>query len=163
MNVLTSELFQSIEKAQTYEDKVRILKTNDYPIVRALFTLNYNPDFKMLLPEGVPPYRKDVDKPIGYNETTLQLELKRFYIWMDPNINISKIKKESLFIEMLEGLHFSEAEVLCAAKDKTLSNLYPSLTEDLARDAFPGIFPFPPSPKKETVPTKKSRSKKLSN
>ena len=163
MNGLTSELFQAVEKAERYEDKVRILKTNDYPIVRALFTLNYNPDFKMLLPEGTPPYRKDVDKPIGYNETTLQLELKRFYIWMDPNVNINKIKKETLFIEMLEGLHYSEAEIICSAKDRVLTDLYPSLTEELVRDAYPGIFPFPPTPKKETAPAKKSRSKKPLN
>ena len=37
----------------------------------------YNPLVKWLLPEGSPPYKKEDDKPIGYEQTTLQNELNK--------------------------------------------------------------------------------------
>lgn len=159
MNILVSELFSLIEKAQDQQQKVNLLRQYDTGIVRFILSLNFNPEFNLLLPEGVPPYKKD-DKPIGYHQTTLLQEWKRMYIWQTPNINLTKLKKESLFIEMLEGLHSSEAELFCAAKDGKLETIYKSITEDLVREAYPNIFPFPPTPKEVPVAKKPARKKK---
>jgi hypothetical protein len=107
----------------------------------------------MDLPEGEPPFRKDTDKPIGYNESSLQLELRRFYVWLDPRTNLPKIKKESLFVNMLEGIHWTEAEALCLAKDRKLHTKYKSLKEDMVREAFPlALTPKPVEMKKEKAP-----------
>lgn len=157
---LVSEIFTMVEKAKSKEERVAILRNNNYLPLIALLQLCYHPGKKLLLPEGTPPYKKEEDKPIGYQQTTLNLELRRFYIWIDPNVNIPRLKKESLFIEMLEGLHYSEADALCAAKDSKLTTLYPSLTEDLVREAFPDILP-PKEESKEEIKPKKSSSKKL--
>ena len=89
---------------------------------------------------------KEVGKPIGYHQTSIQNELKRFYIWANPDTNLPRLKKEVLFSEMLEGMHYSEADLLCAAKDGVLTTLYKSITEDLVREAFPNILP-PAKPK----------------
>ena len=62
-------------------------------------------------------------------------------------------------MEMLEGLHFSEADIILAAKDKDVSKVYKSITEDLVREAFPNMLP-PPQPKPAVV--KKSTTKKSS-
>jgi hypothetical protein len=149
MDKLVSELFQLVEKAEKREDKIRLLKTHDFPVVRAMFSLNYNPSFKLNLPEGAPPFRRETDKPMGYQQTSLLLELRRFYVWMDPNVTLPKVKRETLFIEMLEGLHFTEADIVCAVKDGRLTTIYPSLTESLVREAYPDIFPFPPKEEEE--------------
>ena len=159
MNILVSELFALIEKTEDRQQKINLLRQYDTGIVRFVLSLNFNPEFNLLLPEGKPPYRK-LDKPIGYQTTTLLLEWRRMYIWQQPNINLSKTKKESLFIEMLEGLHESEAELLCAAKDGEMETVYKSITEDLVREAYPNIFPFPPTVKKEPVAAKKPLRKK---
>ena len=66
------------------------------------------------------------------------------------------MKRESLFIDMLEGLHYTEAEVLCAAKDRKLDKMYPNIKEDLIRLAFPDMLP----PKVEKSVKKKRGSKK---
>ena len=105
---------------------------------------------KMDLPEGEPPFRKDTDKPIGYNESSLQLELRRFYVWLEPSTNLPKLKKESLFVSMLEGIHWTEAEALCLAKDRKLHTKYKSLKEDIVREAFPlALTPKPAKVKEE--------------
>ena len=145
MDILVSELFDKVNKLVDKNEKINLLRKYDYPIVRALFTLNYNPSYKLDLPQGIPPFKRLTDTPIGYQQSILFNELKRFYIWMDPSLNINKIKKESLFIDMLEALHFTEADLICKVKDRLLTDLYPTLTESLVRESFPGIFPFEPT------------------
>lgn len=150
---LQSEVLEQFEKAKTREEKISILKRYEVPVLRALMRLNFDENAKMDLPEGEPPFKKDTDVPIGYNQTNLIQEYKRFYIWLDPNTNLPRLKKEQLFIELLEGLHISEAEVLILAKDKKLQSKFKSLKEDIVREAYP--FTLPPVPEGEKAKGKK--------
>ena len=151
MNLLVSEILDKFEVAKTREEKIAVLKNNVTDPLLVLLRLNYDHMLKMDLPEGEPPFRKDTDKPIGYNESSLQLELRRFYVWLDPRTNLPKIKKESLFVSLLEGIHWTEAEALCLAKDRKLHTKYKSLKEDMVREAFPlALTPKPPVEKTES-------------
>jgi hypothetical protein len=141
MSLLQSEILDLFEKAKTKQEKVAVLKKYESPVLRALMRINFDKNVKMSLPEGEPPFRKETGKPIGYHESTLHLEYRRFYIWLDPNQKITPIRKERLFIEMLEGLHVSEAELICLAKDRNLSKKYKSLKEDIVREAYPNALP----------------------
>jgi hypothetical protein len=141
MNLLVPEILDLVEKTKNKADKVTVLRQNETPGVRGVLRLNFDPNVKFDLPEGEPPFKKDKDKPIGYHETNLITEVKRFYIWADSRQNISKLRKEQLFVEMCEGLHYTEAEVLVLAKDRKLKERYKSLNEDLVREAFPGLIP----------------------
>ena len=137
MHLLVSEILDKFEAAKTREEKIAVLQNNVTDPLLVLLRLNYDHLLKMDLPEGEPPFRKDTDKPIGYSESSLQLELRRFYVWLDPATNLPKLKKESLFVNMLEGIHWTEAEALCLAKDRKLQTKYKSLKEDIVREAFP--------------------------
>ena len=153
MNLLVSEILDKFELAKTREEKIAVLKNNVTDPLLVLLRLNYDHMLKMDLPDGEPPFRKDIDKPIGYNESSLQLELRRFYVWLDPRTNLPKLKKESLFVNMLEGIHWTEAEALCLAKDRKLHTKYKSLKEDMVREAFPlALTPKPVEVKKEKAP-----------
>lgn len=146
--LLVPEILDKFEAAKTREEKIAILRENVSDPLLVLLRLNYDHMLKMDLPEGEPPFRKDTDKPIGYSESSLQLELRRFYIWLEPTTNLPKLKKESLFVTMLEGIHWTEAEVLCLAKDRNLQTRYKSLKEDIVREAFPrALTPKPPKEK----------------
>ncbi len=147
MNLLVPEILDLVEKTKNKADKVLVLRQNETPGIRGILRLNFDPNVKFDLPEGDPPFKKDTDKPIGYHQTNLITEVKRFYIWADPRQNISKLRKEQLFVEVLEGLHYTEAEVLILAKDRKLKDRYKSLSDDLVREAFPGLIP----PKIETA------------
>ena len=149
--LLQSEVLELFEKAETRQDKINILRKHEVPVLRALMRLNFDPNGKMDLPEGIPPYKKDTDKPIGYNETNLITEYRRFYIWLDRKTKLTRLRKEQLFIELLEGLHHSEAEVLCLAKDGLLHTKYPSLTISVVREAFP--YTLPPDLEETVVKT----------
>ena len=150
MNLLVSEILDKFEVAKTREEKIAVLKGNVNDPLLVLLRLNYDHMLKMDLPEGEPPFRKDIDKPIGYSESSLQLELRRFYVWLEPKTNLPKIKKESLFVNMLEGIHWTEAEALCLAKDRKLQTKYKSLKEDIVREAFPrALTPKPVKEKEE--------------
>jgi hypothetical protein len=153
MHLLVSEILDKFEAAKTREEKIAVLQDNvTYPLL-VLLRLNYDHMLKMDLPDGEPPFKKDTDKPIGYSESSLQLELRRFYVWLDPNVNLPKIKKESLFVNMLEGIHWTEAEALCLAKDRKLQTKYKSLKEDIVREAFPrALTPKPVKEKVEKAP-----------
>ena len=120
MHLLVSEILDKFEVAKTREEKIAVLQNNVTDPLLVLLRLNYDHMLKMDLPDGEPPFRKDTDKPIGYSESSLQLELRRFYVWLNPATNLPKLKKESLFVNMLEGIHWTEAEALCLAKDRKL-------------------------------------------
>lgn len=141
MKLLLSEVLEQVDKAKTKEEKIKILKSNESPALRGIMRINFDTSVNMALPEGTPPYNKITDVPIGEQQTKLISEYRRFYIWLDPKINLTRMKKESLFIEMLEGLHHSEAELICLAKDKKLHTKYKTVKEDLIREVFPATLP----------------------
>jgi hypothetical protein len=149
MRLLIPEVFQKADTAKTKEEKIKILRDNDSQPLRAMLYLNFNPDTKWNLPDGEPPFKKEREVPAGLSETTLYRETRRLYIWTQET-NLPKSKREKLFIELLEGVQWTEAEMLCAVKDKRLQKLYKSLKEPLVREAFPGLLPAPV--KEEKVP-----------
>lgn len=141
MNILFFELFEKVDAAKTKLEKIKLLQQFDSQPLRGLLRINFDPNLKMNLPEGEPPFKKDLDKPIGYDETNLLTEFRRFYIWFDQNLNLSKLKREQLFVDLLEGLNFREAEMLCLVKDKKLTSRFKTLKEDIVREAFPELLP----------------------
>ena len=98
--LLVPEILDKFEAAKTKEEKIIVLRENVCDPLLVLLRLNYDHMLKMDLPEGEPPFRKDTDKPIGYSESSLQLELRRFYVWLEPTVSLPKIKKESLFVKI---------------------------------------------------------------
>lgn len=154
MRLTIPEILDLVEKEETTDAKIKTLRSYDSPVLRQLLQLAYHPDAKMNLPEGVPPFKHDLDLPYGYSDTNLYQEARRLYIFTQKNNNLSKLKIESLFIGILEGIHPKEAIFLCAVKDKDLTRLYPSIDYDLVFSAFPGILPKQEAPVKKEVETK---------
>jgi hypothetical protein len=137
------QILDEVEKAGTKESRINILRAYDHPILRGIMQINFDPNVTVYLPEGEPPFKKDTAVPIGYSETNLYTEFRRFYIWLQKDINLTRVRKETLFIQFLEGIHWTEAEVICLSKDRKLQTKYKQLKEDLVREAFPGLLPAP--------------------
>ena len=87
-------------------------------------------------PEGNPPYKEnqfDDCQPMLYQE------VRRMYLFVEGgNDNITKLKREQLFIGLLESLDRDDAKLLCAVKDKKLP--YKGITPQIVKDAFPGLI-----------------------
>jgi len=106
--------------------------------------LLFSPNIRLDLPEGIPPFSRD-NLPLGNSMGRVDKAIKvlgklALMPGQTPSSGLSKIKKETLFIQLLESVNEKDAEAIIAMKDKTLSQLYPVLDETLAKAAFPDIF-----------------------
>ena len=130
------EIFTKINNAKDKPQKIAVLKQFDNQAMRQLLKAAFDPKIKFDLPEGNPPYIKN-EAPAGTEHTSLASEARKLYHFVvGGNNQITKLKKETMFIQMLEGLHGDDAEVLMAIKNKTLNNVYKGLTANLVKETF---------------------------
>ena len=133
--------------------------TKLHPSLKALFIWNFDESVISLLPPGEVPYFGDdqdslstkietaVEKmgesgSLGATDTkhtTIRTEYTKFYNFIKGgNDALSSLRRESIFIDLLQGLHPLEAEILCLCKDKKLQEKY-KLTKEIASEAYPDI------------------------
>ena len=133
---LISEIFTKINNAKDKPKKIEVLRQYDTPGMRMILKGAFDPKIEWDLPPGTPPYIEN-EAPAGTEHTYLEIEAKRLYNFAKGgNDTINKIRKETLFIQMLEGLHASEAKVLIDVKNKSLNKTYKGLTSDMVKEAF---------------------------
>ena len=136
MDLLISEILDKVSKAKTKQNKVALLKEYDSPSLRMVIKSSFDPKIKWSLPEGEVPFKRN-EAPAGTEHSTLAYESRRLYHYIGGgNPSLSQTKRETMFVQMLEGLHDTEADVLVAAKDKSLHQAYKGLSANVVRDAF---------------------------
>jgi hypothetical protein len=54
------------------------------------------------------------------------------------NDSLNGIRRESIFVNLLEGIHPLEAEIICLCKDKKLQTKY-KITKEIVSEAYPDI------------------------
>jgi hypothetical protein len=155
MRFTIPEILQAVSDARTHADKVRILQNCGTEVLEQVLQYNFHPDIAFNLPEGDCPYKKEKDIPVGKSHSNLYREGRRLYLFIKGQApNLKPYRREMLFIELLEGIHWTEADMLIAVKDKRLTDLYPGVTYESVRDAYTRILPQEP-PKKVAKPTAK--------
>ena len=133
---LFSEILTKVNNAKTKDKKIAVLKDNDSEPLRMLIKSSFDPKIKWVMPEGEVPYKPN-EAPEGTEHTLLSQEVRRFWHYIEGADNQTpKMKKETMFIQMLEGLHKDEAEVLCHTKDKILHQKYKGLSDNVVKTAF---------------------------
>ena len=133
------EILDLVEDQRTKAKKVEILKEYETPALKSLFIWNFDPSVISLLPEGVVPYNRN-DVPVGTDHTSLRSEYKQLYHFVKGgNDQLSSLRRESMFIHMLEGLHHDEADIICLVKDGQLNKKY-KLTREIVETAYPDII-----------------------
>lgn len=127
-----------------------ISKYKDNFLLKVICAHSFLPEYKFTLPEGEPPFNP-APQPLGMTDTNLFAECKRFHnIFCNPDLK--SLKREAMFIGLLEGIHPDEAKIIIAVKDQKLHKLYTKITHKLVSDA--GIIPAPAEkPKKVAVTT----------
>ena len=136
MELLISEILDKVSKLKSKKDKVKFLQDNNTDSLRMVLKSAFDPKIKWLLPEGDVPYARN-DAPEGTEHSVLAYESRKLYHFLEGgNASITQNKRELMFVQMLEGLHESEADVLCAAKDKVLHQKYKGLSEPVVKEAF---------------------------
>jgi hypothetical protein len=114
------------------DPKLLATKYKGNSALKIIFEYAFLSEKKFVLPEDEPPYKKD-DAPIGMSPAILTQELRRFYVFLRKDLK--PLKRESLFISLLESIHPSEAEVVIAVKDQKLHKKYKKITRKLVEEA----------------------------
>jgi len=132
-------IFEEIASAKSFEARQKVLKDNESNPLKDLLRYAFHPDIKFALPNGDPPY-KCVGSPDEYNPTYLYPNIKKFYLYIEGGHDgLTPLRREQLFVNMLEGLHPKEAKVVLQVKDKKLK--FRGLTYKLVKTTFPEILP----------------------
>lgn len=134
--LLISEVLEKVAKAKTKEQKINTLREHDSPALRMILKGSFDPNIEWLLPEGEVPFKRN-DAPAGMDHSTLfQMSKKLFHYVKGGNDPLNQNRRETMFIQLLEGLHESEADVLIWTKDKALHRQYKGLSDNVVRSAF---------------------------
>lgn len=132
------------------EDPSKLASFIGNSAVRIILEHAFDPEKKFELPDGEPPFKHDAG-PIGMSPGNLYMEVRKLYVFCRKDLN--PIRRETLFIQLLENVHPSEAKLLVAVKDQKLTKMYPKITHKLVSEVFTSI-PAPVA--KEKKPAKKS-------
>lgn len=136
---LISEVLTDAGKIVKRDERITFLQNNKSPGLTDILRIQYDDSIVSALPAGAPNYRQD-DAPKDYQYTILNKAYTQFkYFFKGPIANdMNPLKRESLFLNLLETLHVEEAELLIAAKDKKMK--YKGITKKLVCDAFPNLI-----------------------
>ena len=130
------EQLSVISELKTTKEKVEAIVTHPrVAAFKAIFGLAYDQNIKWLLPEGEPPFRPT---DVLDAEGRLLSELRRLYLFVEGgNPDLTKTRREFLFIQLLESVHPHDAKLLIAMKDRKLP--FKGLTKKVAQQAFPDL------------------------
>ena len=165
-NPFAYEVLDAASKQRTKAKKVEVLQKYKHPSLITIFVWNFDDSIISLLPEGDVPYGTNLDdqnatgtlsgkindavgkmqemgsSSLGSQDqgkASIRKEYTKFYNFCKGgNPSLSSLRRETMFINILEGLHPLEAELLCLVKDKKLQEKY-KITKEIVSTAYPEI------------------------
>ena len=165
-NPFVYEVFDACSKQRTKAKKVEVLKRYAHESVMAVLIWNFDETIVSLLPEGEVPYgntrednsvtgslsdkindavnmmRESGSTSLGSQDqgkASIRAEYTKFYNFLKGGNNgLSGLRRETMFINILEGLHPLEAEILVLVKDKKLTDKY-KITKEVVSLAYPQL------------------------
>jgi hypothetical protein len=165
-NPFAFEVFELVSKQRTNAKKIEFLQRYDHPSLKALFIWNFDDSIITILPPGDVPYASvgeqnsfsgKISDKIGdavgkmtelgssslgsqdQGQSSIRKEYVRFYNFIKGgNDALSSLRRETMFINILQGLHPLEAEIICLVKDKKLETKY-KISKEVVSQAYPDI------------------------
>ena len=137
-NPFVNEILDYVSSQKSKIAKVEALKEYRNDALVSILIWNFDQTVVSMIPEGEVPFKPN-ESPLGTDHTSLRREWKNlFHFIKGGNDSLSALRRETMFIQMLEGLHPEEAKIICLVKDKNLTEKY-KLTQGLIAEAFPDI------------------------
>ena len=160
------EVFDAASKQRTKAKKIEVLQRYAHDSIMALLIWNFDESAISVLPPGEVPYGNNkedsmvtgtlsdkINDAVGkmsemgstslgsqdQGQASIRKEYTKFYNFLKGgNDKLSNLRRETMFINILEGLHPLEAEILILVKDKRLTDKY-KITKDVVSAAYPQI------------------------
>ena len=162
-NPFTFEVFSVVSKQRSNAKKVEALQKFEHDSLKAIFIWNFDDSVISLLPPGEVPYssleeeqnttgtlttrinqqsdtmRHNQTTNANQGHTTLRREWTKLYNFIKGgNDSLNGLRRETMFIQILQGLHPLDAEILCLTKDKKLQSKY-RISRENVEQAYPDI------------------------
>ena len=137
MRLLMHEVLQKVSNAKTKKEKIKLMQDYNTNALRMLFIINFDDSIVSMLPPGNVPYTPN-EAPEGTEHTILEKEARLLHHFFKGGSNVSQVKRENMFVQMLEGLNAGEAEALILAKDKKIGKRW-KITKACVSEAYPSI------------------------
>ena len=137
-NPFVNEILEYVSSQKSKIAKVEALKEYRNEALVSILIWNFDETVVSMIPEGDVPFTPN-DSPQGTDHTSLRREQRNLYHFVKGgNDRLSAIRRETMFIQLLEGLHPEEAKIICLVKDKNLESKY-KITYDMVQQAYPDI------------------------
>jgi hypothetical protein len=137
--LLLSEILRKVSNAKTKAEKISLLRKHNSTALRQLLIINFDESILSMLPEGDVPYTPN-DAPVGTDHSRLEQEYRGLYrFFKGGQDKLPALKRESMFVQLLEGLSEEEAELMVLVKDGRMNEKYKRLTKAVVSEAFPSI------------------------
>lgn len=136
MRLAVSEILENASKLSKKDEKIDYLRKNYNPVLGNILKYCFEPKWEWELPPGDPPY-----KPSEYPDShgMLYTEARKMYLFLKGgNPNLTPLRRESLYISLLESIHPNDAKLLLAIRERKLP--YKGLTINLIKEAYPGLI-----------------------
>ena len=134
-NPFIHEILEVADKQRSKAKKVEVLKEYRNDALTAVLIWNYDTSVITVLPPGEVPYKEN-EVPVGTDHTSLRREWRHLYNFVKGgNDSLTALRRETMFIQLLEGLHADEAEIITLVKDKDLQSKY-KITRSVVEQAF---------------------------
>jgi hypothetical protein len=165
-NPFIFEVLELASKQRSNVKKVEVLKTYGDAPLKTVLIWNFDETVISLLPQGDVPYASTGEQTsysgtlsskvndavfkmneLGSNslgsmdqgKSSIRKEYQMFFNFVKGGNNgLSSLRRETMFINILQGLHPKEAELLCLVKDKKLTDKY-KITFENVKESFPDI------------------------
>ena len=144
-NPMVHEILEAVDSERVKAKKLEILRTYGDDSFKMVMIWNFDETVVSMLPDGPVPYHP-VEGDVQANReqgipqrTTIRNSARQFYRFVKGGDDaMNKIKRESVFINILQTLPEPEAEILVLVKDKLLTTKY-NITKELVAEAYPEI------------------------
>jgi hypothetical protein len=131
-----AEFLENVSKFKKKEEKVSVLRQNDNFVIKTVLQGAFDPRIKWLLPEGDPPYKPT--ELVDQENVLIHDARKLVHFIEGGNPGLKQLKREAMFVEMLETVSPADAKLLCAIKEKKLP--WKGITAEIVSEAFPGLI-----------------------
>lgn len=131
-----SEIVNKVSELKTKEEKIAWLRKNDNIPLRIVLRLMYDENVEFLIPNTAPPWKKNAFVGV---EGMLYKEARRLRIFVKGGgyESLNQVKRENLFISLLEDIDNNDAELLC---QMIAQKPVKGLTRKTLEEAFPDLF-----------------------
>lgn len=134
----TFEILEKVSEAKTKADKIKLLQAqhNNWAL-KDLLRGTFDDVVQWILPKGPVPYEPadPSSHPSNWSQHNKKLA---YFIKGGPGEKMNRIKREKMFLDILETVHPRDAELLAGMINKKLP--IKGVTKKLVQEAFPDLI-----------------------